>query len=93
MAAAHVRLGSNLGAHYAVEDSTAAAFVDAKVADCIPNTDLGVVDASTAAAAGTEGVAAAAGGNGGGLAGGDGEAGSEVGEGMMMKLLLRLKGR
>lgn len=91
---AHAYLGSNPAAHYAAENSTAAAaFADAGVVDYIPNTDLGFADALTAAAVGIEGAAAAAGGYGGGLAGVDEGAGSEVEEGMTMKLLLKLRER
>lgn len=91
--AAHACLGSNLGGHCAVENSTAvAAFAGGEVVDYIPNTDLGVVDASTAAVAGIEG-AAVAGEDGGGLVGGDEEVGSEEEAGMMMKLLPKLRER
>lgn len=91
--AAHACLGSNLVGHCAVENSTAvAAFADGEVVDYIPNTDLGVVDASTAAVVDIGG-AAVAGGDGGGLVGGGGEAGSEEEVGMMMKLLPKLRER
>lgn len=92
---AHAYLGSNPAANYAAENSTvaAAAFADAGVVGYTPNTDLELADALTAAAVGIEGAAAVAGGCGGELAGVDEGVGSEVEEGMMMKLLLKLRGR
>lgn len=93
---AHAYLGSNPAAHYAAENSTAAAaaaFADAGVVGYIPNTDLGVVGALTAAAVGIEGAAAAAGGHDGELAGVDEGAALEAEEGMMMKLLLKSRER
>lgn len=92
--AARAYLGSNLVGRCVVGNSMAvAAFADGEVVDYILNTDLGVADASTAAAVGIEGAVVVAGENGGGLAGGDEEVGSEEEVGMMMKLLLKLRER